>query len=39
MTSLLNIDVSSGDMFGIWPDPGRIDKATRHHKGPSCLQL
>ncbi len=19
--------------FGIWPDPGRIDKATRHHDG------
>lgn len=19
--------------FGIWPDPNRIDKATRHHEG------
>ncbi len=23
--------------FGIWPDPARIDRATRNHGGAGCL--
>jgi predicted phosphodiesterase len=25
--------------FGVWPDPSRIDKATRHHDGPGDFSL